>query len=168
MKIIETERLTMREYTEDDAGFIYELLNSPGWLKHIGSRGISGLKEAGMYIKTMMMPSYAENGFGMYMMELKEDGTPIGMCGLIKREALDDIDIGFAVLPSYEGKGYTSEAAVKIMEHAQELGLKKIVAMTVTYNLGSIRVLEKIGMKYEKMINLPNDPEELMLFVKEF
>ena len=169
MIVLETERLILREYTTDDAPFIYELLNSPGWLKYVGTRGIAGLPEAEKYITDMMMPGYEKNGFGLYMMELKGDGTGIGMCGLIKRDTLDDVDIGFAILPEYEGKGYTSEAAVATMEYAENtLNLKKIVGITVPYNTGSIKVMEKTGMKFERMIKLPNDPEELMLFVREF
>lgn len=169
MIVIETERLILREFTEEDAPFIYELLNSPGWLKYIGTRGIADLEAARKYIADMMMPSYEKNGFGLYMMARKEDGALMGMCGLIDRDSLEDVDIGFAILPEYEGKGYTREASEATMEYARNpLGLKKIVGITVPYNTGSIKVMEKIGMKFEKMIRVPNDPEELMLYVKEF
>ena len=164
MKILETKRLTLREFTIDDAPFISELLNSPGWLNNIGSRNIAGLNEAGKYIIEVISPSYEKNGFGFYMMETK-GGTPVGMCGLVKRESLEDVDIGFAILPEYEGQGYTSEAALATMEYAKtSLKLRRIAAITVPHNSGSICILKKLGMTLEKMIRLPDDDEELMLF----
>ena len=165
MNILETERLILREFTLTDAPFIYELLNSPGWLKNIGQRGISGLKEAGKYITHLIIPSYEKYGFGFYLMEKKADNASIGMCGLIKRDSLEDVDIGFAILPQYEGQGYTTEAALATMDYAKDsLGLKRIAAITVPYNPGSISILKKLGMKHEKIIRLPNDDEDLMFF----
>ena len=91
------------------------------------------------------------------------------MCGLVKRESLDDIDIGFALLPQFEGNGYALEASKGVMKFAKDkLNLKRIAAITVPYNIPSIKLLEKLGMKFEKTINLPGDPEALMLFYKEF
>ena len=167
--VIETDRLILRKFISDDFPLIYKLLNSPGWLKYIGQRGIKGEDDARGYIENLIIPGYEKHGFGFYLMLRKDDGTHMGMCGLVKRDTLDDIDIGFAILPEYEGKGYTTEAAIATMEFAKnEIGLKKIAAITVPYNTGSIRILEKLGMKLEKMINIPNDPEELMLYVREF
>lgn len=158
----------LREFTEDDAEFICKLLNSEGWLKYIGTRNINTSSDAEKYISEKLMPGYEKNGFGFYMAELK-DNTPIGMCGLIKREALEDIDIGFALLPEYEGKGYAYEAASATMDYAKNvLGLKKIAGITVPYNKPSIRLLEKIGLSFDKMINMPDDKEELMYFTKTF
>ena len=169
MQIMETERIVMREFTEEDAGLIYDLLNSPGWLKHIGQRGIKGEEDARGYIENLIMPGYEKHGYGFYLMIRKDDGAHLGMCGLINRDTLDDVDIGFAILPEYEGNGYTTEAALATMEFAKnEIGLKRIAAITVPYNSSSIRILEKLGMKFEKMINIPNDSEDLMLYVREF
>ena len=169
MSVIETERLILREFVLEDAPFIFELLNSPGWLKYIGPRGVTGLKEAGKYITVMMMPGYEKYGFGFYMMVRKNDGAEMGMCGLIKRDSLEDVDIGFAILPEYEGNGYTSEAAAATLVYARDtLNLKRIAGITVSYNKGSIKLMEKLEMKFEKMIRLPNDEEELMLYVREF
>lgn len=169
MKILETKRLILREFDNKDAPFIFELLNSPGWLKYIGTRGIKDIKDAENYITELMIPSYEKNGFGFYMMEGKEDSASIGMCGLIKRDALEDVDIGFAILPQFEGKGYSSEAAIATIDYGKnQLGLNRIAAITVEYNVSSIKILEKLGMKFEKMINLPNDPEDLMLYAREF
>jgi RimJ/RimL family protein N-acetyltransferase len=169
MSVIETERLLLREFTEEDAPFIYELLNSPGWLKYIGTRGIADLEAARKYIADIMVPSYEKNGFGFYMMVRKNDGAEMGMCGLIKRDSLEDVDIGFAILPEYEGKGCTGEAAAATLVYARDtLGLKRIAGITVSYNKGSIQLMEKLEMKFERMIRLPNDEEELMLYVKEF
>lgn len=167
--IIETERLTMRKFTDDDAEFIYRLLNTEGWLKYIGTRNINSPDDARVYITDKLMAGYERNGFGFYMMELKENGKPVGMCGLTKREALDDADIGFALLPEYEGNGYAFEAASASMEYAEKvLGLKTISGITVEYNKPSIKLLERIGLTFDKKVNLPDDNEELMYFIKTF
>lgn len=167
MSVLETTRLILRKFKPGDSEFIYKLVNSLGWLKYMKPRGISGLEEAQKYIETLLIPPYEKYGFGLYMMVRKDDGVCVGMCGLIKRDTMEDVDIGFAVLPEYEGNGYASEAAIATMDHADQLGLKKIVAITVEYNTGSIKILEKLGMKFEKTIRLPDDPEDLMLYVKE-
>src|SRR5688572_1513911 len=131
MGIMQTDRLILRKFTENDTDFIYRLLNSPGWLKYIGSRGITGHKEAGAYINTLILPSYEKNNFGFYMMVRKFDNAEIGMCGLIKRDSLDDVDIGFAILPEYEGQGYTSEAAIATMTFAKDvIKLDRVTAIT--------------------------------------
>jgi RimJ/RimL family protein N-acetyltransferase len=165
LNILETERLTLREFIKDDATFIMNLLNSPGWLKYIGTRNINSVDDARGYISEKLMPSYGKNGFGFYLMETKSDNIPVGMCGLIKRDGLDDVDIGFALLPEYEGNGYAYEAASATLKYAKNtLKLNRIAAITVPYNLSSIKLLEKIGFVFEKMINIPNDKEELMLY----
>ena len=162
--IIHTERLTLREFNTDDAAFIIELLNSPSWIKYIGNRKVQTIEDAKSYLERAIFKGYKENGFGLWMVELRATQEPIGMCGLIKREGLDDVDIGFAFLPQYEGKGYGSEAANATMFIAKEKGIKRIVAITVKYNTASIKLLEKIGLRFEKHITMPNDDEELMLF----
>jgi len=168
-KIFETERLILREFNLDDASFIVELLNSPNWKKYIGDKNVNSLDDAAKYIQNSLLKSYKENGFGLSRVELRGEGTPIGMCGLIKRETLDGIDISFAFLPEYARKGYGFESAVAMLEYGKSvLKLKRMAAITVGYNLASIGLLKKLGLKFEKMIMIPNDDEELMLFGIDF
>jgi RimJ/RimL family protein N-acetyltransferase len=163
--VLETPRLILRKFTLKDGEFIFRLLNSPGWLKNIGTRNIENKKDAEKYISDKLIPSYSVNGFGFYLMELKQNGEPAGMCGLVKRETLEDVDIGFALLPEYEGKGYAFEASKAVISYAQnELKISKLAAITIAQNKGSIKLLEKLGMKFEKMIFMPGDSEELMLY----
>lgn len=169
MKVIETERLILREFNANDYDFIYRLLNTPGWLQFIGSRGITGHKEAKMYLSELVLTGYIKNGFGFYMMVRKQDGAELGMCGLIKREDLEDVDIGFAILPDFEMQGYTTEAAIATMNYAEnELRLPKVAAITTKDNTACINILKKLDMRFEKFVKLSNDPEELMLFARVF
>lgn len=159
--------MALREFNEDDAEFIMKLLNSPGWLKYVGSRNIKTKQDAVGYINDKMISGYSKNGFGFYAVETKEDNACVGMCGLTKRENLDDADIGFALLPEYEGNGYAYESAAAVMNYARNvLKLGRISAITVAANKCSIKLLEKIGLAFEKTITIPGDPEELMLFIK--
>lgn len=167
MTILETERLLLREFNADDAGFILVLVNNPTWLLYIGDRNIRTLDDARHYLVNGPIKSYFVNGFGLFHVSLKEDNTPIGMCGLIKRHGLENVDIGFALLPHYAGKGYAYEIAAATMDHAKKkLGLEKIVAITSEDNTHSIKLLNKIGLHFEKMIKLADDNEELMLFTE--
>ncbi|MEW5941563.1 MAG: GNAT family N-acetyltransferase, partial [Chloroflexota bacterium] len=123
------------------------------------------LDDARGYIQTRLVDSYTRFGFGLYLTLLKGDGTPIGICGLIKRDGLEDVDIGFAFLPQYWSKGYAFESASAVLVHGRDaLGLNRIAGITTPDNLSSIRLLEKLGLKFERMIKLPNDGEELKLF----
>lgn len=165
MKILETERLILRQLSNDHAGFILELLNEPSFIQNIGDRKIRTLDGAMGYINNGPVASYAKHGFGLWLVELKETGEPIGMCGLIKRDNLDDVDIGYAYLPKFWSKGYAVESALAVKEYARNVvGLKRIVAITNPDNWGSIRVLEKLGMQFEKMVRLAQDDIELKLF----
>ncbi len=165
MKILESQRLSLRQFSSDDAEFILELLNEPSFIHFIGDRKIRSLDGAKVYIKNGPVASYAQHGFGLYLVELKETGDFIGMCGLIKRDTLDDVDIGYAFLPKFWSKGYAVESALAVKEYARKVvGLKRIVAITDPQNMASIRVLEKIGMTFEKMIKLSEDDIELKLF----
>jgi RimJ/RimL family protein N-acetyltransferase len=167
MNIIETERLALRQFTAEDAPFIFELVNEPSFIQNIGDRNVRSLADAVKYIENGPVTSYARNGFGLYLVQLKESGESIGMCGLIKRPALDDVDIGYAYLPKFWSKGYAVEAASAVKEQAHGLGLKRLVAIVDPANAGSIRVLEKLGMKFEKMIRLSADDIDLKLFAVE-
>jgi [ribosomal protein S5]-alanine N-acetyltransferase len=164
-KVLETERLVLRHVEADDAAFILELLNSPGWIRFIGDRGVRTIEGAREYIRKGPAAMVERHGFSLYLVELKADGTPLGMCGLIKRDSLDDVDIGFAFLARYNGRGYAFESASAVMQHArQALGLSRIVAITSVDNHSSIRLLEKIGLRFEKMVTLPGDDEAIKLF----
>ena len=165
MNIPETERLTITEMLEADAAFMLELLNSPAWLKYIGDRGVRTLEDAERYILTRIMPSYRQNNFGFYLVKLKDDNASIGICGLVKRDGLDHVDIGFAFLPVYEGRGYGYESASAVMQYAKTtLKLDTIVAITTKDNLPSINLLKKLGLNFKQLVRLPGDEEELMLF----
>lgn len=162
--ILETERLMLREFTFADTTFIVQLLNSPGWLRFIGDRNVKTDDDAIKYLENGPMKSYAENGYGLSMVETK-DGTPVGMSGILKRPALEHPDIGFAFLPEHNGKGYGFEIASAILKHAVEhLDIKNISAITVPDNLASIRLLEKLGLKYVKDFSFEGSNEVLRLY----
>ena len=165
MNVIETERLTLRLLTTDDAPLILELLNDPAWLRFIGDRSVRSVEDAGNYILNGPVAMYERLGFGLYLTERKSDRVPMGICGLIKRDGLADIDIGFAFLPQFRGCGYGYEAALATMAYGKSiLGLKRIVGITSPDNLSSIKLLEKIGMKYERVVRLPTADTDTMLF----
>ena len=168
MKILETDRLILRQLSTEDAAFILELVNEPSFIQNIGDRGVRTLEDARAYILRVAISSYEKNGFGLYLVELKDSGQSIGMCGLIKRDGLEDVDIGYAFLPRFWLNGYAVEAAAAVKDYARDmLGLKRLVAITDPANQGSIRVLEKIGLKYEKMVRLSADDIELKLFTAD-
>lgn len=165
MKVMETDRLLLRWLTTDDAAFILELLNDPSWLRYIGDKGVRTIDDARNYIITGPMDMYSRLGFGLYLVEIKEDRIPIGICGLIKRDSLEDVDIGFAFLSRFRSKGYAFEAASATKAYGiDQLGLKRIVAITSMDNHDSSKLLEKIGLKFDRLIVLPPDIEELKLF----
>lgn len=167
MPILTTKRLALRQLTLNDAAFILELLNDEAWLKHIGDRGVRTLADAERYITQVYLPKSQTPGLGIYLMELKSTHTSIGICSLLKRDGLDDIDLGFALLAEFRGHGYAAEAAKSVMHHATHtLKLNRLIAITVAYNTDSITLLEKLGFAFEKNIRLPNDPEELRLYAK--
>ena len=165
MPIMETLRLHISHLSLADAPLIFELLNDEAWIRFIGDRNIHSMDDARGYIANGPAKSYRINGFGLYLVSLKEDGTPIGMSGLIKRAGLDHVDIGYAFLPRYRGKGYAIEAADAVLQYArEEIGLKRVVAITTPDNEASIHVLLKAGLQFEKMIRLSPDEAELNLF----
>jgi ribosomal-protein-alanine N-acetyltransferase len=165
MNIFETARLTLRRLTPDDAPFILELLNDPLFLRFVGDKGVRSLADAREYITHGPMASYTQHGFGLFHVALKFHGTPIGMCGLLKREALADVDVGFAFLPQFSGQGYATEAARATLDYGRTvLGLGRIVAITAPDNLGSQNVLRKIGLRPEKTLKLPAYRTDSLLF----
>ena len=165
MNILETERLMLRRLAAGDAAFILELLNEPAFLENIGDRGARTLADARRYIAKGPVASYRKFGFGLYLVELKDSGAPIGICGLLKRESLDDVDIGFAFLRKYWSQGYARESAAAVMHYGwTTLRLQRIVAITKPNNHASITLLEKLGLRFEKTVALPDHGGENKLF----
>jgi len=165
MYVLETERLLLRHLTLDDAQFTFRLVNDPSWLRFIGDRGVRSVDDARDYLRKGALASYAQHGFGLYLTELKDGAQPIGICGLVKRDTLPDVDVGFALLPPFAGRGYAAEAALAVMSHARErVGLRRVVAITKPDNRSSIRVLEKIGLAFERLIRPVADGDELALY----
>jgi len=163
--VLETTRLVLRWMTTDDAPFILELVNEPSWLHFIGDRGVRTMEDARNYIRNGPIEMYTRLGFGLYLAERKEDGAPIGICGLLKRDSLEDADIGFALLPRFWGEGYAYESTSAVMAYGKQvLGLKRIVAVTSTGNERTVRLLEKLGLCFERMIRLSGDADEVQLF----
>lgn len=160
--IAETERLIIREMTTADAAFILELINTPKFYKFIADRGVRTIAEAEQYIEDRFLANQRKHGFGMFAVCLR-DGTPIGNCGFVRRDSLAGPDIGFAFLPDYEGKGYGLESAEAMMQYGREtLGFKDVYAITSLDNDASIRLLEKLGMQLQEVIE--QDGERLNLF----
>ncbi|TPE42835.1 GNAT family N-acetyltransferase [Pontibacter mangrovi] len=161
----ETERLILRPTSYEDAPFIFELLNTPGWLKYIGDRNVKSVKAAEEYIKSRIIPQFEKLGYGNYTVIRKTDGAKIGSCGLYDREGLSVVDIGFAFLPQFGNQGYAFEAASKLKEAASEyFGLQQICAITTKDNLASQKLLEKLGLRYNGTVTLPSDEEQLLLY----
>ena len=163
--VLETDRLSLRQANMDDYQFIFQLLNEPSWLRFIGDRNIKTPEDARDYISEVLVPTYARFGFGLYIVELKQTGRPVGLCGLIKRDDLNDVDIGFAFLRRYWHCGYAIESARAVIWHAnQTFALKRIVAITSPENTSSIKLLNRLGFVYERMINF--EKIELKLYTK--
>jgi RimJ/RimL family protein N-acetyltransferase len=168
VSVAETERLIIRRLEIGDAEFILGLLNDPSFLRFIGDKGVRTLDDARRYLANGPIASYERFGFGLYLTSLRDDGAPIGICGLLKRDSLNDVDVGFAFLPRFWSKGYAFEAATAVMAYGRNvLGLRRIVAVTSPDNESSIRLLEKLGMRFESMVRLSEDSSELRLFASD-
>jgi RimJ/RimL family protein N-acetyltransferase len=164
--VLTTLRLVLRQVEPSDAGFLCELMNEPAYLAHIGDRGVRNLADATQYIADKYTASYAERGYGLYLVEAKSSREPVGVCGLIKREVLADPDIGFAVLKRHRRHGYAYEAAHALLGYARNvLGASRINGVTSPANVASIRLLEKLGLRYERMILLEGNDGESRLYV---
>jgi RimJ/RimL family protein N-acetyltransferase len=173
-----TARLRLRRLTFDDADFVVELLNEPSFLRFIGDRGVRDRETACRYLENGPLASYARFGFGLLCVELKAEaagsdaasghghrGRPIGICGLLKRDTLEDVDVGFAFLPRYWSQGYAFEAASAVLAQGREaFGLTRIVAITSLDNAASIRLLERLGFRFERVTRLTPDGDEVKLF----
>jgi len=164
-KTFETERLIIKPTSERDAEFIYELLNTPKWIQYIGERNIKTIDIANEYILNKMIPQLERLGYSNYTMIRKSDNVKIGTCGLYDRDGLEGIDIGFALLPEYENKGYAFESTDKLKDAAfDEFKLSEINAITTKDNISSKKLLEKLGLKQIGTTKVPNDEEELLLY----
>jgi RimJ/RimL family protein N-acetyltransferase len=166
--VIETERLTLRQLVTTDAEFILGLLNQPSFLRYIGDKGVRTIDDARNYIVSGPRNSYERNGFGLWLVELRNTKMPTGICGLLKRDTLTDADVGFAFLPEFWSMGYAYESASAVMGYARNvIGLKRVLAITNPDNARSIKVLEKIGLRFEKMIRLSESEPEINLFASD-
>ncbi len=155
----------MREMVAADAAFLLELMNSSGYVRYIGDRNLRSVEDAEGYIVEKIAPPYKLDGFGMWLVEEEVCGHPVGMCGLIRRDFLADVDVGYAFLPEASGLGYATEAATAVLAYAREaLELGRVVAITALENPASIRVLEKLGYQFVRIINFPGDEEGARLF----
>lgn len=164
-EILQTDRLRLRKFNTGDALFVRDLTNTEDWLKNIGNRNTATEELAMKYLENGNIRNYTELGYGGYLIELKETGEPIGMCGLFKRESFDHPDIGFAFMPQWYGKGFGFEAASAVLKYAlEELHLPKVLGITLPSNRGSARILEKIGLNSIGLTRLTPDDDELMLF----
>ena len=158
----------LREIVETDAEFILDLLNQPTFIKYIGNRNVKTLAIAREVIENRYRQSYRDFGFGLYIVELIENNTPIGFCGFVKRDFLSDADIGFAFLPQFEKKGYAFESAAAVMKYGKDvLNLKRVLAITTKNNESSQKLLEKLDFKFEGLIKIPPNAEELKLFASD-
>lgn len=169
-KVFETERLLIRPTSEDDSELIYQLMNTPKFIKYVGDRAIDSVEAGANYIRTKMLPQLHTLGYSNYTIIIKSEGQKIGTCGLYKREGVDGIDIGFALLPPFEGLGYGYEASHRLLKAAfEDFGIHEIKGITTKDNSASQRLLEKLGLQLNGTTRLPNDDEELLLYkiVKE-
>lgn len=165
MNTIETARLRLRPMVERDAAFLMEVLNEPAFIRNVGDRGVRTLKDATTYMRDRVTGQYERYGFGSLLVELRESGEPVGICGLIKRDTLADIDLGYSFLERYWSRGLASEAAAAVLANAWEvLELARVVAVVAPHNGPSVRLLEKLGFRFEKTVRLPPAEDELMLF----
>ena len=169
MEAIRTNRLEIRQITLTDAPFMLRLLNEESFLRYIGDRGVRSIQDARGYIREGPRASYRENGFGLYLVELRETGEPVGICGLVDRGELEDVDIGFAFLPDHWRKGYALEASRAVLDQARrQLGFKRVVAIASSENRRSYKLLRKLGLEREGTVHLADDGEELNLYSIDF
>jgi RimJ/RimL family protein N-acetyltransferase len=168
MRVLATERLVLRRLTLDDAAVILKLVNEPSWLRFIGDKGVRNLDDARRYLQSGPLDMYSRLGFGLFMVELKDSGAQIGMCGLIKRDTLPDVDVGYALFPDYWGKGYAIEAVAAVLAYGRDThGLQRILAIVSPDNDSSMRVLTKAGLQFERMMPV-GENDEVKVFARDF
>ncbi|MBT8089042.1 MAG: GNAT family N-acetyltransferase [Gammaproteobacteria bacterium] len=162
---LETERLSLRRITLQDADLMLAIWNDPAFMRHVGDRGIRTANEAKAALKEGAFKLYDDYGYGPYCMSLKQRGARIGICGLFRRDNLDDPDIGFATLPNYCGMGFAAEAAHAVLAHARDdLGIQRLTAIVSPENRASIRLIEKLGMSFERGITMPGEEDDISLY----
>lgn len=167
--VLTTERLRLRHLTTADTAFVLELLNDAAFVANIGDRNVRTAEDAVAYVENGPGASYRHNGFGLYLVETADGAVPTGICGLVKRDTLPDVDIGFAFLPAYRSKGYALEAARAVVGEARDrVGLRRVVAIVKPGNVASGRLLTKLGFAFERMIALPHSAEELEYYGLDF
>jgi [ribosomal protein S5]-alanine N-acetyltransferase len=150
MKVLDTERLSLRRLVPSDDAFILRLLNDPGWIRYIGDRGVRTVEAARAYLEARMLSQYATYGFGLWMVESRAGGEPMGICGLVKRDTLPLPDLGFAFMPAYRGQGFAYESALAVRDYATGvLGISRLLAITSPVNESSARLLERLGFVAE-------------------
>ena len=169
MTVLETERLILRRVNVEDTQFILTVLNEPSFLRYIGDKKVRNLEDARRYILDGPIASYERHGFGLYVVELKESNEPIGVCGLLKRDELPAPDIGFAFLPAFWNRGFASEAAAEVLRDARErFTLERVLAITSLDNDASIRLLERLGFKFQQARKMSSTGEQVKLFARDF
>lgn len=165
---LETPRLVLRRFAPADAAFVVRLVNDPDWVRNIGDRGVRTEEDAAGYLARGPIALYERLGFGLYLVALRETGEPIGMCGLVKRAGLDDVDLGFAFLPAWRGKGYAAEASRAVLAEAHErFGIARVLAIVSPANLPSCRVLETLGFRCEGAVRLDPAADEVLRYTLE-
>jgi ribosomal-protein-alanine N-acetyltransferase len=166
--VLETARLRLRHLSGADAPFMLELLNDPDFIRNIADRGVRTEDEARRYILEGLVKSYNQHGFGLYLVEAQHSAVSVGICGLLRRECHPDVEIGFAFLPTARGQNYASEAGQAVLDFGiRALQLKRIVALTAPDNFASMRVLEKLGFHFDRMVSWMNPARGARLFVFE-
>ncbi len=165
MQPITTPRLRLRLLEQADSVFYLRLINDKSFIENIRDKGIRTVDGAWDDIQKGPLESQKLRGFSMYLVELAENATPLGLCGLVKRETLPDADLGYAFMPKFAGKGYAHEAAIAVLELAfQQLNLTKLAAITTPDNLASNKLLQKLGFKIERVGSIGEDTEILNIY----
>lgn len=165
MNNYKTERLSLKPASLEDAEFFLELYNMPKFIKYIGDRNLRTKEDSENYIKNHFLPQIEKLGFGNYVVILKEENKKIGAVGIFEREGLEVMDIGFSFFEEYEGKGFAYESASKLKDAARsEFGIEKISAITTKENFSSQKLIEKLGLTFQKIVTLPDGDEELMYY----
>jgi len=166
---LETSRLAMRRLRADDAAFYLALVTDPDWIRFIGDKKLSTLEQARKSLEDGPIAAYARTGHGLLAVERRGEGVPLGICGLIKRDTLPDVDLGFAFLPQHRRQGYAEESARATLEHARHvLGLRRVVGITSPENDASGRLLEKLGMRLERTFTMPGETRLTRLYAIEW
>ena len=168
MKILDTARLTLRRMSLDDASFMLDLVLDVDFIRFIGDKGVRNLEDARVYITNGALASYESHGFGLYVVELRETQTPIGICGFVKRDSLPDCDIGYAFLPTYRNHGYAAESASAVLAYGRGvLAITRVLGITDPENERSVRVLEKIGLRFDRLVQLAGDATPVRLYTSD-